>query len=282
MDSTMQYRRLGSTDLEISKLGFGCAPVGSRASMLQSKRALRLAYDSGINYFDTADMYGVGGSEEMLGRVFHGRRDKVIISTKCGYQFSTRLKSLRWIKPLVRPLVARLKGVKSSASRFVASQKSQNFEPSHIQRSVHDSLRRLGVDYIDLYLLHDPPLAIAERADVFSTLQALKQTGKIRYFGVSCDLQVALRLLEMREDCGISAFQITINLLEQDAIEKLVPLLREQSLGLIVRQPFAHGALFHSQDVMSMLQKKGLPASPEYLASLALRFVLQLPDAASV
>lgn len=279
----MEQRTIGSTGLQASVLAFGCAPVASRSGSGDSRRALTLAFDSGVTLFDTADMYGVGGSEETLGRVFKGggRRDQILISSKCGYTFSSRLKALSWVKPLLRPLVTRLKGVKSSASSFMASQRSQNFEPQYIESCVHASLSRLGTDRIDLFFLHDPSIEIAQRPDVFQALARLKQAGKLRCYGVSCDVDVAIKVLRTA-GTGVSVVQVNMNVLEQDALSELLPLARGLGIGVIARQPFAHARVFESPEVRSELAAAGLASDPASIASLALRFSRECEGVASV
>jgi aryl-alcohol dehydrogenase-like predicted oxidoreductase len=267
----MQQRQLAGTDLTLSILGFGCAPIGSRAGFGESKRALTMALDSGITYFDTADMYGVGASEETLAKVFGGRRDRLVISTKCGYMFSGGMKALRFVKPLLRPLVKKLKGVKAGAAAVMSSQRSMNFEPSYIEQCVHGSLKRLQTDRIDLFFLHDPPVSIAQRGDVFAKLQSLKQTGKLRWYGVSCDVDVAMAVMNAR-GTGVSAVQVNANVLEQDALQRLLPLAKAEGVGFIARQPFAHGKLVEGLS----------PADAAARSSLALRFVRDIPDVASI
>src|SRR5947209_2061852 len=110
----MQQRRFGSTDLRVSELGFGCARLGgvfedsTRAEIL---RTLRGAFDQGITFFDTADMYTQGESERLLGQAFAHDRDKIVIASKAGYCLPAQKKAIARIKPLVRPIVQRF-GIK--------------------------------------------------------------------------------------------------------------------------------------------------------------------------
>ncbi|MCH2132578.1 MAG: aldo/keto reductase [Phycisphaerales bacterium] len=243
--------------------------MASRSGVRASQRALRAAHEAGINFFDTADSYGVGGSEQVIGRVFSGCRDQVVIASKCGYLFSSRLKAIQWVKPLVRPLVTRLKGVKAGATRVMASQQSMNHEAQYVEQCVHDSLRRLGTDYIDLYYLHDPPPSICRQPEVFETLQSLRAQGKIRHAGVSCRLDTALAIMDS-DVTDLSAFQVTINLLAQDPIDQLLPLVRDRGLGLVARQPFARGDVFVAGE-----EKRSI-------AQLAIRFLLELDGVSSI
>src|SRR6478752_4571743 len=103
----MKRRRFGSTDLEVSEFGFGCARIGG---IFQKDPAgfvelLGAAYDAGINFYDTADMYSQGESEQLLGRTFRKRRDKIVIATKAGYCLPAQRKLIARIKPLARPLI---------------------------------------------------------------------------------------------------------------------------------------------------------------------------------
>jgi aryl-alcohol dehydrogenase-like predicted oxidoreductase len=262
----MDQRPLGTTDLRVSVLGFGCASVGSRAGGGASRRAIELALESGVTYFDTADMYGLGASEEILGRALGSRRKDVVVSTKCGYAFSNRLRAVRWIKPLLRPLVTRLKGVKTAAASAMASQRSQCFEPAYIERCAEGSLRRLGTDRIDLFFLHDPSIDVLERGDALATLSRLKQAGKIRHYGVSCEPDVAARFLA-HAGHGIGCVQVNANVLEPEALATVLPAARAQGIGFVARQPFAHGRVA-TTDAAAM--------------SIALRFLRDIEGVSSV
>ncbi|MGH7132006.1 MAG: aldo/keto reductase [Phycisphaerales bacterium] len=277
----MHYRPLGSTNLKVSVLGFGCAPVASRAGSGQSTRAIRLALDKGVTYFDTADMYGLGGSERILGAVTAGRRDSVVISTKCGFTFSAGLRAVSWVKPLLRPFVTRLKAVKNSAGAIMASQRSQNFEPDYIGRCVDASLGRLGLDAIDLFYLHEPPIAVADRADVFQKLAELKNAGKIRFYGVSSDAEFAARVLGSGGS-GISAVQVNAGIVDQQPLATVLPLARAMGVAFIARQPFTNGRVFGNRELLDRLASAGLPTDPAYVASLALRFLRDTPGVSAI
>lgn len=281
---TMDQRTVGNTDLRVSALGFGCAPVASRATAAESGTALRMALDHGITLFDTADMYGVGGSERVLGRVLRerpGGRDGVVISTKCGYTFSSKLRAVAWMKPLLRPLVRRFKAVKSSAAAVMTSQRSQSFEPEYLEACVHGSLRRLGTDRVDLLFLHDPPLSIAQRPDVFEKLAQLRRAGKVRAYGVSSDASVAEAVLRV-PGIGISVVHVNAGLMEPRAIQRVVPAARAAGVGVIARQPFANGRIFTSPLVGGLLADHGLPSDPAFIGDLALRYLRDIDGVSSI
>ncbi|MBE9170925.1 aldo/keto reductase [Pleurocapsales cyanobacterium LEGE 06147] len=239
----MQYKKFGKTDLEISALGLGAAPIGSRTGPDESKATLNQAFELGINFYDTAPSYGQGSSEEIIGEVFKKKRERVIITTKVGYSPTATLQAAAKLKPLMRSLLHKLPGIRRSIQTFVNSQNKIDFKPSYIRKSVEESLQRLRSDYIDLLLLHSPPREIVERGDVFEQLKSLKSQGKIRYYGVSAsDLENSLILLKYPE-YEISALQITLNLFEQEAIDKLIPLAKQRGIAIVAREPFAHGKL---------------------------------------
>ena len=239
----MEYRKFGETDLKVSALGLGAAPMGSRTGFEESKETLNKAFDLGINFYDTAPSYGQGSSEEIIGKVFRNKRDRVIVTTKVGYYPTATLQAASKLKPLVRSLMQKIPGLRNAIQNFVNTQNKTDFEPNLIVKSVEDSLRRLGSDYIDLLLLHSPPREIVDRGDVFEQLKSLKQQGKIRYYGVSAsNLENSLLLLQHPE-FGISALQTTLNLFEPEAIQELIPLANKQGVAIIARELFAHGKI---------------------------------------
>ncbi|MBL0928255.1 MAG: aldo/keto reductase [Phycisphaerales bacterium] len=277
----MQTRPLGASDLRLSVLGFGCAPVASRATARESEAAIRAGLDAGITYFDTADMYGLGGSEKTLARVLAGRPDRPVVATKCGYTFSAKLKAVAFLKPILRPLVRRLKGVKAGAASVMASQRSQNFDPAYIRACVDASLARLGFDRIDLFYLHDPPLDVIRRGAALATLRELKAAGKLRHIGLSGEASVAAAALQTPGH-GMSAVQVAIGPLNQEAVSSVLPLARAQGVGVVAGQPFSNGRLFSSETFASALRQRGLPTDPRSMASVALRFVRDLDGVTSV
>ena len=214
----MKTRKFGSTSLEVSEIGFGAWAIGGNqfgnsygpADDAESLRAVKTALDLGCTFFDTADVYGHGHSEELLGQALEGRRKKVVVATKGGSDF--------YHEP------ARL-----------------NFTESHLLFAVEESLKRLKTDYIDLYQLHNPPFSVIDGGRVFEPLEKLKAQGKIRYYGISIhDPQEGLLALKVGKP---SAIQVVYNVLRRHAAEELFPKAAEEGVAIIAREPLANGFL---------------------------------------
>ncbi len=210
----MQYRTLGRTGLRVSDIGFGAMTIGGEifgaTDDQESLRALHRALDSGMNFIDTADAYGRGHSEELLAQVLKTRRNEVVLATKGGNQFTVR-------------------------------QGLRNFDPDYITSALEASLKRLQIDTIDLYQLHNPSPEVMQRGEIFERLDRLKKEGKIRFYGVS---------LEKAED-GLVAIQtgkpdtlqVVYNILHQDPEGQLFPLAQKENIGIIARVPLERGVL---------------------------------------
>jgi aryl-alcohol dehydrogenase-like predicted oxidoreductase len=271
----MLYRVLGNTGLSISCLSIGCASMGSRVGAGRSALAIRAALDAGINCFDTSDLYGMGASEQILGRALRGRRDKAIICTKCGYTYSSRLRMLRWVKPLVRPLVTRLRGVKQRAAKAMAAEKSQCFEPQYIARSIDDSLQRLGADYVDVFYLHDAPATVLMEGHAIEALRLAVKAGKVRFIGVSADVAVLEQVIATPESMkDVAVLQFQLSLAQPRALDQVLPYAVEQGMGVIAGQPFGHGGLLDAATPSGMSRAEA--------AELALRWVGHAPHVHSV
>ena len=214
----MKKRKLGSTGLQVSEVGFGAWAIGGDrfgnsygpTEDEDSLRALAAALELGCTFFDTADVYGHGHSEELLAQAFKGRRAQVVIATKGG-------------------------------SDFYHDPPRLNFTESHLLFAVEESLKRLGTDYIDLYQLHNPPFSIIESGRVFEPLEKLKAQGKIRYYGVSIhDPQEGLLAMKVGKP---SAIQVVYNYLRRDAAEELFARASAEGVGILAREPLANGFL---------------------------------------
>lgn len=284
----MQYRRFGSTDVTVSELGVGCARIGglfqdtSRADQL---RLLRQAFEAGITFYDTADMYAQGESERLLGQAFAKDRHKVVIASKVGYRFSSRGGLTGRAKGLLKPLVTRLGLRRQQIPRsMLTTVSAQDFSPAYITQRLEDSLRRLGSDYLDVYQLHSPPPDVLERGEFVETLERLKQQGKLRYWGIACERPEDV-LLSMRY-AQVAAVQVSLSLLHPEALEAAIPRAAERGTGIIARQVLASGLLGGSPD-----RARGDPRQAqiaEYaqmaeqhgqtLPALAVAFVLAQPN----
>lgn len=214
----MQYRQLGKTALQVSEVGFGAWAIGGNkhghsygpTDNAASLRAISRALELGCTFFDTADIYGHGLSEKLLGQALQSRRQECVIATKGGNDF--------YHGPV-----------------------RKNFDAAYIQQAVDRSLQRLRTDYIDLYQLHNPPLMMLQRGEHYAVLDELKETGKIRHYGVSVhDAYEGMMAIHTGKP---EVIQVAYNPLRQDAREELLPLAQEQDVGLIVREPFANGML---------------------------------------
>ncbi len=210
----MQYRTLGRTGLRVSDIGFGAMTIGGEifgaTDDQESLRALHRALDLGMNFIDTADAYGRGHSEKLIAQVLKTRRSKVILATKGGNQFTVR-------------------------------QGLRNFDPDYITSALEASLKRLQIETIDLYQLHNPSQEVMRRGEIFERLDRCKQEGKIRFYGVS--LEKAADGLVAIEASKPDTFQVVYNILHQDPEEQLFPLAQKENIGIMARVPLERGVL---------------------------------------
>jgi len=164
----------------------------------------------GVNFFDTANCYGEGRAEKLLGIAFHRQRDKVVIATKGGVEVG---------------------GAKLRT----------NFQPSFIKNSVEESLRRLKTNYIDLYQLHGPRPWEFQTEYLFEVLEKLRTSGKIRYYGIS--LSSIEDYFPAVNTTKAQTFQVEYNILEQRPQERMFPDVMKRRVGIIARVPLAQGIL---------------------------------------
>ena len=213
----MKYRKLGNTGIEVSEIGFGTWGLGGNSygpvNDDVSKAALRFAFESGVTFYDTSDLYGNGHSEEVLGDALHDVRDKIIISTKVGLLPHTGFEM------------------------------PCDFSPSHIIQGLEASLRRLRSKYIDIYLLHSPTIAmLREDSAIVATLQTLKESGKIRAYGISA--RSPDDCLALIQEFGFKVIQVNFNMIDQRTIDNgLFDLAFEKRVGIIGRTPLCFGYL---------------------------------------
>jgi len=223
----MRYRTFGNTELVASEVGFGVWTVGTTMWGIKDEaigiQLLRKAFDLGITFYDTADVYGDGLGETILAKAFQGRRDRVVYSSKFGYDFYNH--------PGVQP---------------GQRERPQDWRPEYVRKACEESLRRLATDRIDLYQLHNPRIDTLRRDDLFAELTRLKEAGKILGYGATLGPAIDIRQAEEGKCCVLERRMITqiiYNMLEQQIGQPLVPLARQQGVSLMARVPHSSGLL---------------------------------------
>jgi aryl-alcohol dehydrogenase-like predicted oxidoreductase len=208
----MNYRELGNTGIKISEVSFGTWAIGGswgKTNDVEALRSLEYAIDQGVNFFDTADVYGDGHSEELLAKATKGKEDQIHIATKFCRQGD------------------------------IFDPKNYSFET--VRSYCEDSLRRLNREAIDLYQIHCPATEILRDGSVFEVLDRLQEEGKIRHYGVSVET-VEEGLISL-ENPNVKSLQIIFNMFRQKPLETLIPLAYQKGVGLLVRLPLASGLL---------------------------------------
>ncbi len=209
----MNYRKLGKTDFKISELSLGTWQVGGRwgesFNKPNAEAILHKAIDSGINFIDTADVYGNGLSEKMVGKVVRSRNERIYVATKCG----------RRLKP----------------------HNNETYTPGALRQFVDESLSNSGLDTLDLIQLHCPPSQVYERPEIFGLFEELKEEGKILNMGVSVEkVDDAIRALQFE---NVTSVQIIFNMFRHKPSEVFFQAASEKNVGVIVRVPLASGML---------------------------------------
>ena len=209
----MEYRRLGRTDMEVSAISFGAWAIGGfwgEVDDNQSMGALHAAIDEGVNFIDTADVYGDGRSERLVGRLKRARpRDRIWVATKAG--------------------------------RRLPQQTCDGYSRENLTAWVDRSLQNLEMDAIDLLQLHCPPSELYRQNDVFGILDDLVGEGKLRYFGVS--VETVQEALDAMRHPRVQSIQIIFNMFRLKPSEDVFPQARAKQVGIIARVPLASGLL---------------------------------------
>jgi aryl-alcohol dehydrogenase-like predicted oxidoreductase len=208
----MKYRQLGNTDLKVSELSFGTWAIGGqwgKTTDAESLKALDVAMDAGVNFFDTADVYGDGHSEELLAKATKGKEDKIHIASKF--------------------------------CRAGDIYDPENYSEKTVRNYLENTLKRLDRERLDLYQIHCPPLEILKDGSVFEVLDKLQQEGKIRHYGVS--VETAEEGLFCLTNPNVRALQVIFNIFRQKPLEELFPKAKEQGVGILARVPLASGLL---------------------------------------
>ncbi|GKT03869.1 aldo/keto reductase [Furfurilactobacillus entadae] len=208
----MEYRTLGKTGFEVSEVSLGTWQLGgkwgTRFNEEDARATLDAAYDAGVNFFDTADIYQDGASEKAIGAFLKGKAGKVHVSTKIGRKLD--------------PHVAR------------------GYTKENVDKFIDESLQNLGVDSLDNVLLHCPPTAVYYDPEVWFELERLKQAGKIQNYGVSVEkVEEAIKAL----DYNISTVEIIFNMFRFRPSNRFFEMAKEANVGILARVPLASGLL---------------------------------------
>lgn len=237
----MEERKLGTQGLSVSALGLGCMGMSfayGSADDNESIATIHRALALGINFFDTAEVYGPYTNEELVGRALRGRRDGVVIATKFGFRIEN----------------GRNNGV--------------NGTPANVKRAAEDSLKRLGIDVIDLYYQHrrDPSVAIEE---TIGAMKELVEAGKVRYLGLS---EVSAETLRRANAVHpISALQSEYSLWERRVEKKILPAARELGVGFVPYSPLGRGFLTGKVRAETLEESDARRAHPRFTGENALR-----------
>lgn len=197
--------------IRIPVIGFGCSSLAS----VGEKKALQLlgtAFDAGVRHFDVARYYGYGEAEGLVGKFVKSRRAEVTIATKFGIEPPRRTNALRFATHAARRLVQLVPAARSFLHRGVQGLvKSGAFSAKDAQTSLETSLRELGTDYIDFFLLHEYVASESSPDELAAFLTSAAQAGKIRYFGLGTGIENVLRALEYQPElCGIVQFESSV------------------------------------------------------------------------
>ena len=208
----MRYRPLGRTGWKVSEVSFGAWAIGGEWGRVldeDARASLDKAVESGVNFIDTADVYGDGRSERLIGEFKRRRKEEVIVATKAG--------------------------------RRLAEQTVEGYSRENLSGWVEDSLRNLSADSLDLLQLHCPPTALYDHAEVFGILDDLVRAGKIRYYGVSVEkVEEALTAIQYP---NVQTVQIIFNCFRQRPAEEFFAHAKQRKVGILARVPLASGML---------------------------------------
>ena len=208
----MQYRELGRTGRKVSAVSFGAWAIGGTWGAVDDKEslaALHTAIDQGVNFIDTADVYGDGHSEQLIAKILKERGEEIIVATKAG----------RRLDPHV----------------------ADGYNRKNLTAFIERSLKNLDTETLDLVQLHCPPTEVYYRPEVFGVMDDMVQAGKIRYYGVSVEkVEEAIKAIEYP---NVQTVQIIFNIFRQRPADLFFKLAQEKKVGILARVPLSSGML---------------------------------------
>ena len=209
----MKYRKFGSLDWNVSEIGLGCWQIGADWGEVRedkAKEVLKSSFDNGVNFFDTADVYGMGRSEKFVGEFIKSVSEKIYVATKAGRQINPHVAEGYYNKELM-------------------------------ESYVDQSLSNLNVETIDLLQMHCPPTEVYSSDHTFDMLDHLVSKGKIQHYGFS--VQTVDEALACIKRPNTKSIQVIFNIFRQKPAEKLFEIAKEKKVAIIVRVPLASGLL---------------------------------------
>ena len=249
----METRRLGPTDLEVTRLGAGLFEISTLDSDAGAAALLHAALDGGITFLDTAACYG--DSEQKVGKAVSGRRDSFVLASKCGHEAGD-----------------------ANAGEWTAAT---------ITASVEQSLRRLKTDHLDLLQLHSCSRKVLERGEALQAMEQAQRAGKTRYIGYSGDNEAAMWAVRSGR---FQTLQTSYNVVEQRArTSGLLQAARAAGMGVIAKRPIANGSFGAAESPLAyadtyfgrgrkVMEQGDLPAGPTDRIELSLAFTLDRPE----
>lgn len=221
----MKFRKLGKSDIRVSEIGFGAWTIGlnwwgKKIDDEEAIRMLKRAYDLGINFYDTADIYGKGKSEKLIGEAFKGNRNDIIYSTKWGYDIY-------------------------NAEQIGHNELPQKHDTNFLNYALEKSLERLQTNYLDAYSMHNPKMTAIQDSELFSSLDYLVRCGKLRTYGVALGPAIGWKeegIFSIKER-NIACLQTVYNVLEQDPGNAFLNEAKKYNVGILARVPDASGVL---------------------------------------
>lgn len=208
----MNYRKLGRTGWHVSEISFGAWAIGGtwgRVGDKESLQTLHKAIDLGVNFIDTADVYGDGKSEQLIAKLLKERSEKIYVATKLG--------------------------------RRLTPHTSEGYNGKNLTEFINRSLKNLGTDAVDLIQLHCPPTQVYYMPEVFDVLDDFVKEGKLHYYGVSVEkVEEALKAIEFP---NVQSVQIIFNMFRQRPAELFFEQARRKNVGVIARVPLSSGML---------------------------------------